>query len=362
MIPLFKPYMDTSAARKAEEILFSGNLTGGSEVSGFEMDIGRYVGNSRVLVTANHNFAMLLALKLAGVGPGDEVLLSPMGCLASSQPVVQLGASVVWVDIDPKTGTLCPQDLETKISSRSKAVVHFHWAGYPGHISEINQVAVRHGLKVIEDASQAFGAEYCGKRIGNTGSDFVCFSFSGVRLPNCVDGGAVCFGQDEDFSQGRLVRDYGIDRKAFRDALSEINPECDISRVGFGASLNNVFAAIGRNNLQSFPKLLLQQRNNLSAWDLLLGDASLKRPDINPSGWVFSGLFEKRDQILQEFRSRGIYASKLHFRNDFYSVFRNAMRSDLPGVDEFSRRELCLPSGWWADIADVEFGEKGALR
>ena len=143
----------------------------------FEQKLGEYIGESRITVVNSYNSAMLIALAVIGVKPGDEIIASPMSCLASNQPFATQNLKVVWADIDPKTGTLDPESVKSKISPKTKAIFHNHYCGYPGYIDEINQIGKEKGIIVVDDAIEAFGSEYMGKRIGNTGTDITIFSF-----------------------------------------------------------------------------------------------------------------------------------------------------------------------------------------
>jgi dTDP-4-amino-4,6-dideoxygalactose transaminase len=300
---------------------------------------------------------MLLALQMAGVRPGDEVISSPMSCLASNLPVINYKAKIVWADIDPRTGTMDPDDVSKKITTKTKAIIHYHWAGYPGYINEINQIARNSNVIVIEDASEAFGSEYKGKKIGNTQSDIVCFSFNPVRLPCAIEGGGISFSDKKLFNEGLLGRDYGVDRSIFRNDEGEINPNCDISMPGYGATLNNLAGYIGSFQMDFLHSLLKKQSENGEAWDIYFdkintGHPLSKNPAIKPNYWVYSISSLQRDDLLKDFRKKGFGASKLHIRNDHYSVFSGSADSHLYGVEEFSRSVLCLPSGWWFALKD----------
>lgn len=356
MIPLLKVFMPEDVNGPLLSILHSGALAYGSYVVEFEHKVSAFIGNKNFLATNSFNSSMLIALQLAGVGIDDEVIVSPMSCLAANQPIVSRQAKVVWADIDPATGTLDPYDVARKITSKTKAIVHYHWAGYPGYIDEINLIAKEASIKVIEDASEAFAAEYKGKRIGNTGSDMVCFSFQTIRLPNTVDGGGIAFNDENLYQKCILTRDYGIDRSKFRDQYGEIRAHCDIEIEGYGATMNNPSGYIGSMQMNCLPGLLDKQTLNGAAWDMLLANSetaqSLKlRGEIKPNYWVYCATSTSRDKLLHKFRNQGLYASKLHLRNDVYSVFGN-LSSHLPGVSNFSDTILCLPSGWWFSFAD----------
>jgi dTDP-4-amino-4,6-dideoxygalactose transaminase len=349
MIPLFKPYMPAELPELIS-ILQSGALTYGKWGKLFEQKLGEYIGDSRVLSTNSYNSAMLIALAVIGTKPGDEIIASPMSCLASNQPFATQYLKVVWADIDPKTGTLNPEDVKSKITSKTKAIFHNHYCGYIGYIDEINQIAKENGISVVDDAIEAFGSEYKGKRMGNTGADMTVFSFQTVRLPNTIEGGAIAFNNNDFYKRAKIIRDYGIERSNFRDELGEINPKCDIIVPGFGATLSDVNSYIGCIQMGQIEELLRLQRSNASNytlhWTGMEGIQSLKPLENTlPNYWVYGLFVSDKHGMMKRLRKNGLYASGVHLNNNVYTVF--GVQPQLKGVDAFSRRFLALPSGWW---------------
>lgn len=139
MIPLFKVFMPNEVSIGITDVLNSGQLAYGTHTKNFETKLRKYVGNENILAISGNS--ILFALRLLGLKAEDEVIVSPMSCLMTTQPIAVVGAKVVWADIDPMTGSLDPEDVKKKITSKTKAIVHYHWAGYPGHIDEINTIA-----------------------------------------------------------------------------------------------------------------------------------------------------------------------------------------------------------------------------
>ncbi len=357
MIPLYKPFMPANLP-ELEPILHSGALAYGRWGKLFEHKLAEYIGTEQIVTTASANSAMLLALMAMGLKPGDEVIASPMSCLASNQPFLTLNLKVVWADIDPQTGTLDPDSVRKKISPACKALFHNHYCGYTGYIDEINQIAREFGILVADDATEAFGSEYKGRKTGNTGADLTVFSFQTIRLPNTIDGGAIAFNNNELYQKSSLIRDYGIDRSRFRDPLGEINPECDIRLPGLGATLNEVNSYIGAVQLEDIDRLIGQQRSNREQWKEILQGKSKQFKWVsegenkNSNAWVFGLLTEERDEWLLRFREEGFYASKVHLPNHRYSAFGN--QEPLKGVEEFYSRFLALPSGWWFSLQNTK--------
>ena len=352
MIPLYKPYMPERLP-ELDNILHSGALSYGKWGRKFEKKLVEYVGNSNIAVVNSFNSAMLVTLTTLGVKNGDEIVASPMSCLASNQPIASIGAKLVWADIDPNTGTLDPESVKQKISPKTKIIFHNHHCGYPGYIDEINEIGKQKGIYIVDDAIEAFGSKYKSKLLGNTGSDATVFSFQTVRLPNTIDGGAVSFKNEKLFNKAKLIRDLGVNRKTFRDELGEISPSCDITEVGYGATLSEINSYIGYLQLEEISNLLSKQRENAVAWERLIKN---KYPDYKlltktnqfPNYWIYGILVTNKKKTILHFRKKGFYTSGVHLPNNNYSIF--GKQEYLPGVKEFYSKFVALPCGWWFSL------------
>lgn len=350
MIPLFKPHMPDLP--HLGSILNSGALAYGKYGRGFEKKLSNFIGTENLIVTNSYNMAILVALSTLGIGIGDEVLLSPMACLASIQPLLSVGIKVRWADVDPKTGTLSPDSVRERITSRTKCIIHNHYCGYIGFIDEINEIGCNLGIPVIDDCIEAFGGEYKGRKIGNTGTDVTIISFNAVRIPNTIDGGAVIFKDKSLYNKSILLRDCGIDRSRFRDDIGEINQQCDITLVGHSATMSDVNAYIGIQQMKEITYIIEKQRQNAREWDVYLEGnfkdlSPIKIKGTNPNYWVYGLLSEKKRETILTFRELGYYASGVHLNNNCYSIFGD--KSELIGVNEFYNKFLALPCGWWVD-------------
>lgn len=338
------------------EILHSGQLAYGKYGRAFEAELGKYLNNTNVIVTNTFNMAILVALSTLGLQQGDVVIASPMACLASTQPLISYGLKVIWADVNPTTGTLCPESVIKKIKYKPKAIFHNHFCGHPGFIDEINLIGQKYEIPIVDDGIEAFGSNYKNNLIGTTGADITLFSFNPVRLPNTIDGGAIIFKNKDDYNKARLIRDAGIDRSKFRDEYGEINPSCDITIVGYSAGINEVSSYIGIQQMKNIDRLLKIQRENASSWDTILkNNVSIKpiKSDISyPNYWVYGTLVDDKIKALKYFRKLGFYASGVHINNNIYSVFDD--HSKLHGVDQFKNQFLALPSGWWVNKDSID--------
>jgi dTDP-4-amino-4,6-dideoxygalactose transaminase len=335
-------------------ILHSGALAFGKHGKEFEQRLSSYIGDEQLTLVNSFNSAVLVALFTLGIKPGDEVIASPMACLASNQPLVTIGAKVVWADIDPMTGTLNPESVRQKITSKTKAIFHNQFCGYPGYIDEVNEIGKEYGIPIVDDAIEAFGSEYKGNLIGKTGTDVTVYSFQAVRLPTTIDGGAIVFKDKALYEKSLLIRDSGVDRRYFRDSMGEINPQCDISVPGFGATMSDVNSYIGVQQMNEINMLLEKQRINATQWTewfhehypdyLLMND----RKETNPNYWVYGIITNNKIEAITKMRDMGYYASGVHLPNTYYSIFGN--QKSLPGVNEFYSKFLAIPCGWWFQL------------
>lgn len=336
-----------------DAIIHSGALSYGKWGLLLEKKLSTFLGVENLLTTNSYASAIQVALTVLELKPGDEVISSPMSCLASNMPLKTYGLDIVWADIDPTTGTLSPDSVREKVTPKTKLIFHNHFCGYVGYVDEINAVAKEFGIPVIDDCVEAFGSKYKGKYTGNLGTDISIFSFQTVRLPNTVDGGAIIFNNKSLLDKAVLTRDFGINRKIFRDEYAEISPNCDISLPGYGATMSELNSYIGCMQMEKIQQLLETQQLNSEHWDTFLMENYPKtyklntRREIQPNYWVYGCLAENKLDMMLQFRSLGYYASGVHLNNNYYSIFGD--KKSLPGVDNFNQNFLAIPCGWWVD-------------
>lgn len=345
MVSLYKPYMPTELP-ELEAILHSEALAYGKWGKKFESRLRSFVGVENIMTTNTYAMSIQIALTVLGLQPGDEVISSPMSCLASNQPLKAFGLNVRWADINPMTGTLCPNSVRTHISPNTKLIFHNHFCGYIGHVDEINAIGHEYSIPVIDDCVEAFGSKYKGNVAGNLGTDITIFSFQTVRLPNTIDGGAVVFKDKKLYEAALLARDFGIRRNIFRDQNGEISPLCDISTPGFGGTMSDMNSYIGCLQMDNLSELLAKQKSNAKKWNEELNFFKLNsRDEIEPNYWVYGILSDNKLEDMLRFREHGFYASGVHLPNSYYSAFGE--QSHHPGVFEFNNKFIALPCGWW---------------
>ncbi len=354
-IPLFKVFMPKSVMKPLKEILFSGYIGEGPRVKEFEQKLAPWFGSENVLTLNSGTSAIQLALRLANVGYGDEVISTPMTCVATNEPILSIGAKIVWADIDPGTGNIDPKDVAKKITKKTKAIIVVHWGGYPCELESLNALAATHGIKLIEDACHAFGATYQGKPIGSI-SDFTCFSFQAIKEITTIDGGALVCKSKEDFQRGKLLRWYGIDRTTNR---KDFRCEEDIAEFGYKFHMNDVAATIGIEQLKYVGANLKKNRINAAQYNdvfsTLTNIAPLNYKDDRMSSYWLYTLRVKNPSFFTEWMKKAkIVTSRVHARNDLHAIFKDSI-THLPGVDEFVTRQMCIPVGWWLTHKNVEY-------
>lgn len=362
MIPLFKVYVPKNAADKLKSVLASGYIAEGEDVKEFERKLREYLRNENIITVNSCTGGLQIALRLANVQAGDEVLTTSMTCIATNSPIVTLGAKPVWVDVDPKHGMISPKALVAAIKAHpnAKAVVYVCWGGDLGPLPEIDAICKKYKIRLIVDSAQAFGIHYgysSGRSILGDGThgDIICFSFQAIKHLTTGDGGAMAFRYKEDLEHAVKLKWFGLDRDGFRTSSGEIDWEADVPEIGFKMHMNNIAGCIGCAQMDDniTPRLFRYLLNDLKLIESLNG--LLKRSWNGPtSAWVSTFLCDDPIGLLDFLKEKGIHTSQLHVNNDVYSGF-HADPADLPGVKEFMKRHICLPCGWWISDDNIQY-------
>jgi len=341
VIRLFKVAMAEDAPAAVQKVLESGYIGQGPRVEEFEQALARALDAPFVPLSLNSGTSALdLALHLIGVGPGDEVISTPMTCTASNAVIVNRGASIVWADVDRLTGLISPEDVELKLTARTKAIMAVDWGGKPCEYDHLCSF----GVPVIEDAAHAFLATSKGESIARSGGDYICWSFQAIKHLTTGDGGAL-LPPPENLERGRLLRWYGLDRRQG----DSFRCEQEITEAGFKYHMNDIAAAIGLANLALAQENVAKHRANAEFYNWALWG---KVHDPDSSYWLFTILVKERDKFIQHMREREIEVSPVHSRNDRQRAFR--FPCELPGVDFFAEHEVAIPCGWWLSEKDRE--------
>lgn len=353
-IPLFKVFMPPEVDEEVLKTLHSGYLSEGPRVKEFTDSVRKFLGTEYVVPMNSCTTALLISYRLAGVGPGDEVISTPLTCVATNTPILNLGAKIVWADCEPHTGMVDPSKLESLITAKTKAIVVLHKDGDLARMNEILAIAKKHSIKVIEDAAHAFGAKYKNTTVGNIG-DYTCFSLQAIKHVTTGDGGVFVCKDKEDYLRARKLKWLGLDKEMLPAGG---NPWLhDITEVGYKGNMNDLSATLGVVQMRFAEEVIAKfHKNGLLFSELLAGVPGValieRDAESYSTYWTYVALFENRDKIMAALLAEGISSGVVHPRNDNYSIFSEFKRS-LPGVEYFSARELSLPCGWWVEEEDV---------
>jgi dTDP-4-amino-4,6-dideoxygalactose transaminase len=340
MIPQFKVRMAPDASSLVKEVLDSGFIGQGPKVEEFEDILWKELGSSVRPVTVNScTSAIDLALDLIGVRPGDEVISTPQTCFASQVGAIHKGATIRWADIDPITGCMDPNSIEKLITDKTKAIIAVNWAGRYCDFASLKSF----GIPVVEDAAHCwdiFNDSACER------GDYTCYSFQAIKFLTTGDGGILIPPKDKE-KDARLLRWYGLDRTKGQSFRCTQN----IKEAGFKYQMNDIAAAIGIKNISYARESVRDHRKNSKIFinRIRNNDIIIPEWDENGSYWIFSlhVINGRKDEFLEYMKNNSITVSPVHYRNDEYDCTIEFREFDLPGVNQFSKTQVCIPNGWW---------------
>lgn len=357
MIPLFKVYMSPDVDGPLLETLHSGWVGEGKKVKEFQERIGEFVGNRNCRAVSAGTHALHLALILAGVKRGDSVVTTSLSCCATPWSILYQDADIAWADIQPNTLNLDSNDVERKLTDRTKAVLCVHWGGYPCDMDALREMTQKRGIALIEDAAHAFGAKFGDRMVGACNmSDHAIFSFQAIKTLTTVDGGALMSSNPFQHRKGRLLSWYGMDRES---KLIEMRCCEPVENFGFKYHMNDVCATIGLENFKTVELRLAACRDNAMFYDEALKDFSgltllQQGKDRLSSYWLYSILVEDRESFVAMMGSRHIHVSRVHERCDRHPCVMR-YRTELPALESVIHRMICIPVGAWVTKEDREY-------
>lgn len=344
-IVMFSPYLSKNAIPYVEEIMKSRWIGQGQRVNDFENKFKSMFDVQFPVAVNNASSAIKIALDIIGVNPGDEIITTPQTCTWTNHPILEQYAKLVFADIRYETGNINPDDIEKRITKKTKAIIVAHWAGYPCDMDEIHEIAKKHNLPVIEDASDAIGAKYKNKAIG-TLSNFTCFSFQAIKQVTAGEGGILALSNKKNFESAVRRRWYGIDR-VNRKPTIEGYYDFDVTERGYGYHMTNINAAIGIANLEEYKKIKSRRKEIVKKYREAIqkidGITLLEsKNDRESANELFTMHVKNREKFCKMMASKGIETSIVHMRNDAYSVF-GGLRKDLPSLGRFSKTNISIP-------------------
>jgi len=319
-------------------VLESSQFALGTEVSAFEEEFAAYCSSSEAIGVNSGTSALHLALLAAGIGPGDEVITTPFTFVATVAAILYAGATPVYVDIDPESYNLDPGKLESAITPRSKAILPVHLYGQPADMRPIVDIAHSRGIIVIEDAAQAHGAEYNGRRAGSLG-DIACFSFyPGKNLGAYGEAGAVVTANPEYATSIRLLRSWGESRRYYHDLR------------GFNYRMEGMQGAILRVKLRHLERWTEARRGHAALYDDLLKESGVSTPRQMPYArhvyHVYAVRTLHRDALVEALKAADIqygihYPVPIHLQ----PAYRDSRygEGDFPVAERIAAEVLSLP-------------------
>lgn len=356
-LPFSIPTIEDEEIREVVDSLQSGWITTGPKVKRFEDDFKAYVGAGYAVPLSSATAGLELALRAMGVGPGDEVITTPMTFAATVNVIIHVGAAPVLADIEPGTLNIDVSKIREKITARTKAVIPVHFAGLPCDMDAVFALADEFGLKVLEDAAHAVGTEYRGKRVGSFDTVSV-FSFHPIKNITTGEGGMVCTHDEKVAEEVSLLKFHGMSREAWKRYSAQGTPNYDIVLPGYKYNMMDIQAAIGIHQLAKLDRFI-QRRAGIAEYynKAFSGVEEVITPAAAPypyrHAWhLYTPLvrIEKigidRDQFMAELKKENI-GTGLHFKavhhHPWYRENMPVPAGSLPNADYASDRILSLP-------------------
>ncbi len=349
-LPFTRPSIDDATITGVAEVLRSGWITSGPQVKAFEARLSEYFGGRPVRVFNSGTCTMEIALRIAGIGPGDEVITTPLSWVATSNVVLEVGAKPVFVDIDPVTRNMDLARVEEAVTARTRAVIPVDLAGLPVDRDRLNALARGRGLRVVEDAAQSFGSTWKGRKIGSFG-DFTSFSFHANKNITTTEGGCLVLNDEREAKLAEQYRLQGVVRTGM-DGM-------EVELVGGKFNMTDVAARIGLGQLPHAEEFLARRRELARAYfeefdrpearSLGLGLPVANFTDSNwhmfqvilPEGRISS----RRAGVMEAMNAAGIGTGVHYPAIHLFSLYRRMgwKEGDFPHAECAGRNILTLP-------------------
>jgi dTDP-4-amino-4,6-dideoxygalactose transaminase len=360
-LPLVRPDIDEETIAGVVDVLRSGWITTGPRNAEFEAVLSAFFGGRPVRTFNSGTATLEVGLRIAGVGPGDEVITTPMSWVATSNVILEVGATPVFADIDPVTRNVDLDRLEQAITPRTKALIPVHLAGAPVDMDRLYAIAAAHGLRVIEDAAQALGSSWRGRRIGSFG-DLVSFSFHANKNLTSIEGGALVLNDDKEAQLAQKLRLLGVTRSGY-DGM-----DCDV--LGGKFNLADVAACVGLGQMRHRERFMRQRRQLARAYfdgfdcgaAIKLG-VGLPIRDFEHTNWhmfqitlplerLSIGRAEFMNQLKQRGIGSGVHYPAIHLLSLYRKLgFEVGM---FPQAEAFADCTITLPFFTQMTTGDVE--------
>jgi len=355
LLPFTRPDIDEETIAAVAEVLRSGWLTTGPKCRELEQALSLRAGGRPVRVVNSATAALEFALRIAGIGPGDEVITTSLSWVATSNVILTVGATPVFIDVDPATRLIDLTQVAAAVSERTRAILPVDLAGLPVDRDALYELAARYGLRVIEDAAQSQGAHWRGRELGSFG-DLVAFSFHPNKNMTTGEGGCLVMNSEDEARQFEKLRLQGVTRN------TDGTYDCDI--LGGKANLTDIAAAIGIGQIKRLDQANLRRRELARLYFSQLAGLPLDLPprDFENSNWHMfqvllpAGLAPRRAELMHRLREAGI-ATGIHYPAiHTMSLYRTRGLAfmPLPHTESVAARILTLPLFPAMREADIE--------
>lgn len=345
-IVLFHPYISKNSLKSLKTVLSGRWIGQGPMVDKFENKFTKMFAEKNISVaTGSGTDALHMAYILAGLKRGDEVITTIFTCTATNIPLLYMGIKIKFADVDPFTMNISVESVKKLINKKTKAIICVHYGGLPCDLDELNKIAKKYNIPIIEDAAQALGAKYNNKSIGGIG-DFTTFSFQAIKHITTGDGGILTIKNKKLHNIAKRIGWFGINREGKQKGTWEN----DILEVGYKYQMNDLGATLGYESLKNFRKIISHRRK---IFDIYLTELS-KNKNIHcvndfdkkktHAAWLFTIVLEKKDYLQRKLREYKIETNQVHFRNDRYSIFKKFVRGQkFKNMDYLEDKYLVLP-------------------
>ena len=365
MIPLFKVFMSKDVDTHLLDTLHSGMITQGQKVEEFEAKLQEVFDYPYILTLNSATSGLTMALRMiqdefAAKGlyfqETDEVLTTPLTCMATNVPILANRMKIRWVDVDKDNGMIDLDDLAAKINSHTKIICIVHWGGYPVDLEKLNAILdkkekeIGFRPQVLEDCAHAFLSEYKGRKIGTTGN-YAVFSLQAIKHLTTGDGGLLFCPTKESYDKAKLLRWYGIDRSKRNYKGKDFRLEADVVDWGYKFHMNDINATIGLQNLPHIQGNINLLRKNASFFDSSISNPLIRivqpfSDTFKSSYWLYTVFVEEKTKFIEYMKENNIMVSQVHQRNDIHTCFKEFIAS-LPNLDFVEQHIVCIPVGWW---------------
>ncbi len=355
-LPFHRPWIGEEEIAEVADVLRSGWVTTGPRTKRFEAEFSSYVGAKHGVAMNSCTAALHVGLAVAGVGPGDEVITSPITFPATANVVVHLGANPVFVDVERDTLNMDAGSLEGAITPRTRAIVPVHFVGHPCDMDPILEIARRRRLFVVEDAAHAIETKYKGRKVGSIG-DMTAFSFYATKNITTGEGGMLTYDEDRFDAPARMLSLHGISKDAWKRYSSSGYQHWETEYAGYKYNMFDVQAAVGLHQMKRIGDFHARRAAIMAryrkAFEGHFGLSMLAhRPDIVHAEHVcvvlltLENLTATRDQVMNEIQARnvgiGIHFRSLHVQK-FYREKFGFKPEDFPNALWATERVLSLP-------------------